>query len=67
MLYITGVGIDHTCCAVVHGDCYVTIIVFLHTTPAYPNPCYVMIAVDRGSTSMIIHAGVVCRKTMIVT
>ena len=37
----------------VNGDYYVTIIVFLHTTPAYPNPCYVMMTVDRGSTSTI--------------
>ena len=26
---------DHTCRALVHGDCYVTIIVDLHTTPGY--------------------------------
>ena len=49
-------AINRTCWEVVHGDCYVTIIVFLHTTPAYPNPCYVMITVDRGSTSMILAA-----------
>ena len=46
--------VDRTCWTMVHGDCYVTIIVFLHTTPVYPNPGYVMITVDRGSTSMIL-------------
>ena len=49
--------VDRTCWAVVHSDCYVITIVFLHTTPAYPNPwnsaCYIMITVDRGSTSTI--------------
>ena len=30
--------VDRTCRAVVHSDCYVIIIVFLHTTPAYPSP-----------------------------
>ena len=47
--------VDRTCGAVVHSDCYVIIIVFLHTTPAYPSlwnsACYIMITVDRGSTS----------------
>ena len=40
-------------------DRYVTFIVNLHKTPVYPslsqpldNACYVMITVDRGSTSM---------------
>ena len=37
---------------------YVTIPVYLHKTPVYPSPwnkvCYVMITVDRGSTSTII-------------
>ena len=41
--------------------CYATIIVYLHTTPAYPSPwsgaCYVMITVDRGSTSRIVKIG----------
>ena len=41
----------------VHGDCYVTIIVYLHRTQAFPSTwtsaCYVMITVDRGSTSTI--------------
>ena len=43
----------------VHGDCYVTLILYLHITPAYPSPrnsaCYIMITVDCGSTSMINH------------
>ena len=41
----------------VHGDCYVTIIIYLHRTPAYPSlwnsVCYTMITVDHGSTSTI--------------
>ena len=46
-LYIYLVYFDHTCWVVVHGDCYVTVILYLHTTPAYPSPwystCYIMI------------------------
>ena len=30
--------IGHTWRAVVHGDCYYTITVYLHKTPVYPNP-----------------------------
>ena len=39
----------------VYGDCYVTIIVFLHTTQAYPNlwNSYIMMTVDRGSPTTI--------------
>ena len=37
---------DRTCEAVIHGDCYVTIILYLHRTPAYPSACYIMIIVD---------------------
>ena len=52
--------------AVVHGDCYVTIIVYLHKTPVYPNPsnktCYVMIAMDRSSLSTIILEGIDHKK-----
>ena len=32
------VHMDCTCWRMVHGDCYVTIILFLHRTPAYPSP-----------------------------
>ena len=39
-------SIDRACWRMVHGDCYVTIIVYLHRTPAYPSPwnsaCYIM-------------------------
>ena len=46
-LYIYLVYFDHTCWVVVHGDCYVTVILYLHTTPAYLSPwnstCYIMI------------------------
>ena len=39
------------------GDCYVTVIVYLHETLVCPSPwnsaCYVMITMDRGSPSMI--------------
>ena len=49
--------LDRTCWAVVHGDYYITVILYLHRTPAYPNPwksaCYIMITVNRGSTSKI--------------
>ena len=35
-----GKNIDNgrTCSTVVHGDCYLTIILYLHRTPAYPSP-----------------------------
>ena len=57
---------DHTSQGVVHGDCYVTITVYLHKTPVYPSPwnnaCYIMITLDSSSTSTIqtlgIHRGV---------
>ena len=49
---------DHTCWRMVHGDCYITFILYLHRTLVYPSPwnsaCYVMITVDRGSTSTIL-------------
>ena len=48
---------DRACSAVVHGDCYITIMLHLQRTPAYPSPwnsaCYIMITVDSSSTSMI--------------
>ena len=47
--------------SMVHGDCYVTIILYLHRTPAYPSLCqaldsayYAIITVDCGSTRMIL-------------
>ena len=43
----------------VHGDCYVTIIIYLHRSPAYPSlwnsVCYIMITVNCGSTSTILY------------
>ena len=50
--------LDRTCWRMVHGDCYVTFILYLHRTLAHPSPwnsaCYIMITVDRGSTSTIL-------------
>ena len=55
-LSVTSQAYDRTCWAVVHGDCYVTITVYLHKNPSLSQPwksvCYIMITVDRGSTSM---------------
>ena len=43
--------------AVNHGDCCVTITVYLHKTPTYPSPwnnaCHIMVTVARGLPSMV--------------
>ena len=55
---------DRTCWAVVHGDCYVTIIVFLHTTPAHPNP--LLCNDHRGPRLNKYDGGICCTEKLSV-
>ena len=63
-VHFSSVNVDRTWRAVVHGDYYVT----FTSNPSIPAPgtaCYVMIAVDGGSTSTIVSFTMKANKSNI--